>query len=79
MDRRKSLTLAGAADEDLLALRDHDTSFYGLDSDLGRVRVASSKLIWKKMSNLGRVEMSSSHSNAFSSARLGEGSKDFFR
>ena len=34
MDRRKSLTLAGAADEDLLALRDYDTSFYGLDSDL---------------------------------------------
>ena len=34
MDRRKSLTLAGAADEDLLALRDHDTSFCGLDSDL---------------------------------------------
>ena len=34
MDHRKSLTLAGAADEDLLALRDHDTSFYGLDSDL---------------------------------------------
>ena len=34
MDLRKSLTLAGAADEDLLALRDHDTSLYWLDSDL---------------------------------------------
>ena len=34
MDHRKSLTLAGAADEDLLALRDDDTSFYELDSDL---------------------------------------------
>ena len=31
----------------------------------GCVEVASSKLIWKRMSQFGRVEMSSSHSNAF--------------
>ena len=39
--------------------------------DYGCVRVASSKLIWKRMSNLGRVEMSSSHSNAFFASLFG--------